>query len=139
MLSGVLGVGSFSAYAHDDNSSKAKIETKTQLIKPASPAVSINFGENGRVAVSGAKVTSVSGGTINATTGFGSVNFTWSVATDGSTKFTRRPGGISSISEISVGDVISFSGSLNTAVASPLTVKASSVKDWSIQKATTFW
>ncbi|MDO8522866.1 MAG: DUF5666 domain-containing protein [bacterium] len=94
----------------------------------------IHVTDSGRVLVRGAKVTSISGSTINATATWGSAVFNWGVVTDSSTEWVRRSGGNSSISEVSVGDFISFQGALDTTVASPITVKAKVVKDWSIQK-----
>lgn len=94
----------------------------------------IHVTDAGKVLVRGAKVTSVAGATINATATWGSTVFNWAVVTDSGTEFVRRFGGASGTSEISAGDFISFQGVLDTTVASPITVKASVVKDWSIQK-----
>jgi hypothetical protein len=57
----------------------------------------------------------------------------WNVVTDPSTSIIRRYGGSSLLSEISVGDYISFNGPLDTTKATA-TVNAKTVKDWSIQK-----
>lgn len=94
----------------------------------------IHITDKGKVLVRGAKVASISGNTINTTITWGSAIFNWAVVTDSSTEFVRRYGGASGVSEISVGDFISFQGALDTSVASPITVKAKIVKDWSIQK-----
>lgn len=94
----------------------------------------VHILDSGKILVRGAKVTSVSGSTVNAATTWGSVSLAWAVNTDTSTEWVRRFGGSSSVSEISVGDFISFHGDLVTTTASPVTVNADVVKDWSIQK-----
>jgi len=86
------------------------------------------------VLVRGAKVTSVSGNTITAVSSWDSASISWNIVTDSATEFLRRFGGKSSIAEISAGDLISFQGMLQTSSASPLTVEAKIVKDWSVQK-----
>jgi hypothetical protein len=95
----------------------------------------VHIYDSGKVLVRGAKVTSVNGTTVNATTTWGSAVVNWAVQTNASTQFVRRSGGTSSASEISVGDFVSFNGNLLTTTGSPLTVQATTLKDWSIQKA----
>lgn len=95
----------------------------------------VHFFDSGKVLVRGAKVTSISGNTVNAFTAWGSVNLNWAVNVDpNGSKVVRKFGGVASVSEIAVGDLISFHGDLVTTTASPLTVNAKTVKDWSIQK-----
>src|SRR5258706_9486282 len=61
----------------------------------------VHFFDSGKVLVRGAKVTSVSGNTVNASTAWGSVNFNWAVNVDpNDSKVVRKFGGVSSISEI---------------------------------------
>ncbi len=97
----------------------------------------VRIEESGEVLVRGAKVTSVATSTIVATTAIGPTSLSWQVTTTGSTKFLRHRGGSSTLSDIAVGDTISFSGTL--ASTSPLSVKADSVKDWSVgEKRVTF-
>ncbi len=93
----------------------------------------VHIYDNGKVLVRGAKVTGVAGNVISAYTTWGSVTLNWAVNADAGAKIIRKYGGISSISEISVGDFISFHGNMVTTVGSPLTVNADIVKDWSIQ------
>lgn len=95
----------------------------------------VHIGDDGMALVRGAKVTGISGNTISATTSWGSVVLNWSVVTDSNTQFVRRFGGASSVSEISVNDFISFNGAVLTTTASPITVQAKVVKDWSVQRA----
>ncbi len=94
----------------------------------------VHITNNGNVLVRGAKVTAVSGNTVTATTMWGSANITWAVNTDGNTKLLRKYGGASVLSEIAVGDFVSFQGSLITGTATPMTVLAKTLKNWSIQK-----
>lgn len=105
------------AYAHDDGSNKSGTK------------VEVNLDTDGSALVRGAKVTSVSGSTINATTNYGSSQLSWRVVTDGSTKFNATKGGSTGLANIAVGDTVSFSGSLDQTV-SGLTVNAKVVKDW---------
>lgn len=102
-------------------------------VRAVGSTLEVHINNNGKVLVRGAKITSISGPTITATNTWGSTTMTWIVNTDTSTKSIRRYGGNSSLSEMSVGDYISFSGMLDT-TASVLTVKADMIKDWSIQK-----
>ncbi len=92
----------------------------------------VHINDNGKTLVRGAKVTAVSGNTITATTAWGSVSMAWTVNTNAGTEFVRKAGGASNISEVSVGDFISFYGMLVT-TTSGFTVNADIVKDWSVQ------
>lgn len=105
------------AYAHEDGSNKSGSK------------VEVNLNTDGSALVRGAKVTSVSGSTINATTNYGSSQLSWRVVTDGSTKFNANKGGSTGLANIAVGDTLSFSGALDQTV-SGLTVNAKVVKDW---------
>ena len=58
----------------------------------------------------------------------------WTITSDANTKLIRRYGGASAMNEITVGDYISFQGSLVTGTASPMTVLAKTIKNWSVQK-----
>lgn len=106
-------------YAHEDKPESNKAGT----------GVEVNLSSNGSALVRGAKVTSVSGSTINATTNYGSSSLSWTVKTDSNTNFTANKGGTNGLAQIAVGDTVSFSGSLDQAV-SGLTVNAKVVKDW---------
>lgn len=87
----------------------------------------------GKVLVRGAKITAISGNEITTKVSFGTPEILWVVRTSPSTQLSRLFGGKTTLSEFSVGDVVSFSGVLVDSV-SPLTVQADVVKDWSIQK-----
>lgn len=90
--------------------------------------------DDGKVLVRGAKVTAVSGSVISAATTWGSLTLNWTVNTDASTEIVRKQGGRAAITEVSVGDYVSFQGMLVTTASTP-TVQARIVKNWSIQKA----
>ncbi len=94
----------------------------------------VHIFDNGKVLVRGAKVTGVSGTVVSAYTTWGSVTLNWSVNSDAGSKVVRRYGGVSSVSEIAVGDFISFHGNIVTTSSSPIMVNADVLKDWSIQK-----
>lgn len=93
----------------------------------------IRIDENGKVLVRGAKVLSVASSTISAVASWGSASVGWTVSTDGSTEFINKFDKTSSFAEIAAGNTISFSGLLDTA-SSQLTVKAKTVKNWSVEK-----
>lgn len=103
-------------------------------VRAIGSTLEVHFLDNGKVLVRGAKVTGVNGTTVNAVTAWGSVVLNWAIMTDGNTEIIRRYGGKSVISEISVGDFVSFQGSLDTTVSASYTVHATVLKDWSIQK-----
>jgi hypothetical protein len=92
--------------------------------------LSVQINDNGKTIVRGAKVTAISGPTVSAMTVFGSTTVSWSITTTLSTQFVDKGGRNLGISGIAVGDIVSFSGSLNGS-ASSLTVAANVVKDWS--------
>lgn len=108
-----------------------KIETRSE----AGMQQQIAIGVNGRTLVRGAKVTAVSGSMISADVAWGSYVSSWKVDASKAV-FVRHNGGNSIISEVKVGDIISFSGVLDT-TASNATVKADVVKDWSIDRTNT--
>lgn len=134
VLALVLGLSQAApVYAQD---SKDKKEDKAQirvenLLKSRLPGLEVSINSNGKVLVRGAKVTSVSGNQVTATTGWGSSVLTWNVTTDGSTKFLELNSRNSQIADVKVGDTVSFQGDLVTTVSSPLTVRATVLKDWS--------
>ncbi len=112
-----------------------KGEKRAKEVRNTGSTLEVHIFNDGKVLVRGAKVTGVSGRVISANTILGSVKLEWAINTDSSNaKFIRKFGGVSDISEVSVGDLISFHGQLVTTIASPFTVNADVVKDWSIQK-----
>lgn len=112
------------ASAHADSDSKKKSGSHQ-----SGTSVEVVLGTNGSALVRGAKVTSVSGSTINAATNYGSAKLDWTVKTDGNTEFTAHKGSANGLSQIAVGDIVSFRGSIDQA-QSGLTVNAKVVKDW---------
>lgn len=112
------------AYADNDNYKKEAHNNGTTL--------EVHINDNGSVLVRGAKVTAISGSIISASTTFGTSSIAWTVDGSGVSKVTRRYGGNGTVADIQVGDYLSFNGSL-TATASGFSVKATSLKDWSIQ------
>lgn len=104
---------------------------------PPDPGKQVKFHveikDNGRVLVRGAKVTSIATSTINAAlTWEGGASIPWVITTDGSTEYVRYHGGKGLFSEFAVGHTISFSGWL--VPASSLTVRADTVRNWSVSK-----
>lgn len=103
------------------------------LAQNANVRPEVSIAQNGMVLVRGAKVTSVSGSTIQAGVTFGSFTMNWTVKTSGDTEFVRYHGGRGTISDVAVGHIISFRGKLDT-TASSATVNAGTVRNWSVQK-----
>lgn len=97
----------------------------------------VHISDNGKVLVRGAKVTAVSGSIISASTSWGVASLAWTVNVMTDSQLIKRSGGRSLMSEIVVGDFISFQGTLVTTSATPIIVNATTVKDWSIQKTNT--
>ncbi|MEK7180565.1 MAG: hypothetical protein AAB706_03745 [Patescibacteria group bacterium] len=98
--------------------------------------VEIQIVGNGNVLVRGAKVFSIASTTITAGTTFGSTTIAWTVKTTDATRFIRGEEGRGSLSEISIGNTISFNGNMDTG-ATTLTVNAKTIKNWSIVKKQT--
>ena len=100
---------------------------------PSSAGVKLEvaMSENGEVSVSGARVRSVSDSGFTAETLWGAGKLTWKVETDENTPITRKNGSRITLTEVTAGDYVSFTGSIQTNMA-PFTVNATSVRDWSI-------
>lgn len=96
----------------------------------------VHILNNGKVLVRGAKVTAVKSDSIEAFTSWGSINLNWVVNVMLDSQMIKKSGGKSSISEIVVGDYISFQGTLVTTSSSPIIVNASVVKNWSVKNNT---
>jgi len=99
----------------------------------------IHIDDAGAVKVDGARVTTKTESAITATTTFGAYVVRWALNVNTSsgssaTNIVRRWDGKCSLSEIQIGDYISFKGPLDT-VATQATVNATWIKDWSIQGA----
>ncbi len=113
------------AFAKDNDDKRQNLS-----IKPVHKSgLEVQIGESGRVLVRGATVTGVSGNTITATTVWGSASVTWTVNASNA-QFVDRGGRNAGLADISVGDTVSFNGSLNTS-ASAFSVNATTVKNWS--------
>ena len=112
------------AYADNDAYKKEAHNNGTTL--------EVHINDNGSVLVRGAKVTAISGSIISASTTFGTSSIAWTIDGSGISKVTRRYGGNGTMADIQVGDYLSFNGALTT-TASGFSVKATSLKDWSIQ------
>ncbi len=128
----LAGVTMLSALALAENDDHDKMMQHEEIRKVGS-TLEVHISDNGNVLMRGAKVTKINGSTITAANTWGSATLSWTVNTNSNTSFIRRFGGTSSLSEISVGDIVSVQGTLVT-TTSELTIQAKTVKDWSIQK-----
>ncbi len=123
-LAMVIALVAVPAYADNDNGKKEAHNNGTTL--------EVHINDNGSVLVRGAKVTAISGSIISASTTFGTSSIAWTIDGSGVSKVTRRYGGNGTVADIQIGDYISFNGSL-TSTGTGFAVKATSLKDWSIQ------
>ena len=129
----ILGGLAFSGFvsANDDRSGEDNGKSEhAKEVRNYGSSLEVHFFDNGKVLVRGAKVTAVSGDNVKAFTSWGSVNLDWNVNVMSNTQTIRKYGGIGSISEISVGDFISFQGTLVTTSSSPIRVNANVIKNW---------
>jgi len=109
----------------DDHKKEAKLEDTT---------LEVNIKDNGQVLVRGAKVTAVSGNTISATTAWGAMNLNWNLNVLSSTNIVRKFGSVSPLSEIKVGDMLSFNGTVVSGTSTAIVVDAKVIKNWSVTK-----
>ncbi|MDP2649990.1 MAG: hypothetical protein Q8P16_00295, partial [bacterium] len=104
------------------------------FIKSIAAPLEVHVNGNGRVLVRGAEVVSVgSGGVITAENALGGSTLVWTIQTDEDTQFLSLAGETTSVGDISVGDLISFRGTIDE-TASNFTVNADIVKNWSDTK-----
>lgn len=96
--------------------------------------VSVSINNNGKVDIGGAKITAINNAstTLTVYTGWGTAGQTYTVDIS-QASLTRRYNYGATLAEISVGDFISFTGTIDKSVAG-LVVKADKVKDHSIQR-----
>ena len=144
VLSAVLVLGSLAFFgsvsANDNNNRNGEDNGKSEQAKEAhnnGSTLEVHFFDNGKVLVRGAKVTAVTADTVSAFTSWGTVNLNWSVNVMSNSQMFKKTGGSSSISEILVGDFVSFQGNLVATSSSPIVVNASVIKDWTIQQKDT--
>ena len=142
----VLLVGPVLALARENETNDDKKEKKSENfsssnsifgknddrhgVRSLGSTLEIQINDNGRVLVRGLKVTSISGTNITGETAFGSTTLSWIVHTDSSTKFSDKGGKNMGFAGISIGDILSFAGLLDT-TTNLLTVNATNVKNWS--------
>ena len=117
-----------------DNTKGAENERKNRSdLRAIGSTLEVHIADDGKVVVRGAKVTAISGNTISASTVWGLTTLSWTITSDAFTHFLRHSGGQSALSEISVGDFVSFQGQMITTGAN-LSVTATVIKNWSVQK-----
>jgi hypothetical protein len=92
----------------------------------------VHISDAGNVLVRGAKVVSVNGSTVNASTTWNNVTLSWAVMTNSSTNLVQRAGKNTGIGTIAAGDIISFNGAIASGTAGLFSVNAKTVKDWTL-------
>ena len=130
-----LGVSKHYASANNNDGNSDGRGEQINEAHATGSTLEVHINDNGTVLVRGAKVTSVSGTVVSATTAWASSSMNWQVTTDGSTRFMNHFGSENSnkISSVTVGDFISFTGSIATGTNGNFTVTGSIIKDWSSQ------
>ncbi len=114
------------------NHQEDKGDMHEREVKDVGSTLEVHIFNNGSVLARGAKITGIDNGVISAETVLGGATLDWVINTD-SAKYIRKFGGVSDVSELAVGDIISFHGML-IKTTSALTVNADTIKDWSIQR-----
>ena len=129
VVAGVALSIALAAFANENNDDHEKNNFSP---RDFGSTLEVHINDNGSVLVRGARVSSVSGNTIMATTTFGSYVVTWDVRTNNTTNIVRKQGDATVLlPQIQVGDFISFKGALDTSMAQP-TVNATIIKDWNL-------
>lgn len=99
--------------------------------KSVGSALEVMMSDTGRTVVRGAEVTDISGDTIRARTEWGASAISWTIETDSDTAFVTKAGSSAGKDDITVGDIVSFSGMLDDS-ATAFSIDADAVKNWSI-------
>lgn len=107
------------------------VEARNSGPRAVGSKLEVAISDNGRVIVRGAEVTEISGDRIQARTEWGATTLTWRVDTDSDTDFVMKSGSGSELTDVSIGDYVSFSGQVDESEAT-LTVDADAVKNWSV-------
>ena len=74
------------------------------------PVLEVHIANNGLTLLRGARVLSISAGTIRVGMTWGAADFTWMVQTNYSTKFVNAEGGKETVANIHVGDIVPVTG-----------------------------
>lgn len=93
----------------------------------------VSIAPSGQVIVRDAEVISISGRTIIAKSAWGAMGITWRVETSGSTRFVPESTSAEAIKAIKPGDLIAFSGEVDTS-SGQASVRATVVRDASLQQ-----
>lgn len=121
VLGFAVAASPFLAAAHNDSAAKVASQNGT--------SVAVVITEPGNVLVRGAKVLTNTNGVVTAQTSWAGSSMTWTVTTDATTKFYTRAGNTAQLSQVAVGDTVSFAGTFVTG----MTVKATALKDWNLE------
>jgi len=110
-------------------------EASANSYKPSSAGVTLEvvMNEDGRVNVKGARVREVLDSGFTAETLWGAGKLMWTVETGENTPILRKDGGRIALAEVTAGDYVSFTGTIQTTMA-PFTIDATTVRDWSVSK-----
>ncbi|MBA3732950.1 hypothetical protein H0W91_01070 [Patescibacteria group bacterium] len=126
----VFAGGGIALAKNNENEGGNKSEKMENALKMKQNA-EIHVNKDGKINISGAKVMSVASTSLVARISFGSLNMDWTVQTDSSTKFSRNNGSFVALTDIRVGDMISFSGNIDSTLSTP-TVNAKNLRDLSL-------
>ena len=120
------------ALANEDHNGKAEDGHGTTVSVPAGSQIQVTLHNDGAIHVNGLKAVAINGTTISGQVAYGTGVLNVAVTTDSNTKFTRRYGGASSLSQFVVGDYLAVDGTL-TVSGNTFTIAAKKVEDNSIQ------
>lgn len=125
----------FGVFAVFPNYARALDAVASSDARSVGSPVEVHISDDGKVTVQGAEVIQIAGTTFyTRVTVLGSM-IRFVIKTDNNTALSRRFGGDISSADIRVGDFLSIEGTLE-ATYNSLSVKAQTVKDWSIEKET---
>ncbi|MCX6701796.1 MAG: DUF5666 domain-containing protein [Candidatus Zambryskibacteria bacterium] len=96
----------------------------------------VNITKDGTASISSAKIIQVAGSTFFARLYWGDLYLRLTIKTTSSTKFFRGTGELTTLSEISTGDIVDASGQIDSG-SDVLTLTALSIKNSSVQKKQT--
>lgn len=112
-------------------SEKSATSAAASIQTTDTPMQEVHIANSGMTLLRGARVASVSGGTIALTLTWGGANFGWSVHTTYSTQIYDGSGAKSTVNSIRVGDIVTVSGQLLQTSNQP-SVTAQYIHDQSI-------
>lgn len=95
-----------------DLSAQAAGTGSSPVATGSAPMVEMHIANNGLVLLRGARVVSISGGTVHVEMAFGGADFTWALSTNSNTQFFSSQGGKEAFTDVREGDIVTATGML---------------------------